>query len=550
MSEGSLDQGLFVNYVLSLLLRKIVVPSGYHDQVKAVKQMQMDDVSGLVDSLTDFAVQSASVEFDVETDSEEFTSILREWLNERINIEYNGKIPIGINALAEEYYKERWKSSSFPVLKIDKWDNIKGVIVPTQMYFVDGGSIYSKDINEKDDNLKVLNYDYYLGSKLEASNKLDKNCIFAKCFGRWYEEYPTPYLIKRGVYHNWKIIQAIKKNETQILDQLIPYLLSIKKGTEALALQNVKTYSDPELKQVIADMQSLMDEIKGTKLSDKQVQSPIRATMFDEEIKHLIPDVSAMFDAKIFTVAERGILSGLGFIDIAEAVSSSRKESVLNPKAFITEIKSGVKDFKNHILKLLILKIKEKNKDRKKYINSNFYMTHSPVKTFMTENFKDKIRQLYDRGRISSQTAVELIAEIDFRTEVHRREKETKQGIETKMFPVIVRNDEGKGEIDNPKKPSNIDKNDKEIPDKKTDKTEKQEYDMGAKKPDINLEGAPYPSIQSLPTNIKKLSLKKQRAFMKAWNRAYYYKLAKTKNKKLAETYAFKVAYSVIKRIK
>ena len=95
------ESGMFINFVLSMLLKKIVVPSGFHDQVKVVKEMQVDDVSGLVDSLTDFMINTASVEFTIETENDKFTQILKKWLN-TINIAYNGQIPSGINPLARE----------------------------------------------------------------------------------------------------------------------------------------------------------------------------------------------------------------------------------------------------------------------------------------------------------------------------------------------------------------------------------------------------------------------------------------------------------------
>jgi len=591
---ASLDAGLFVNFALSLLLKKIVVPSDYENQVKAVKEMQMDDLSGLVDSLTDFAVESASVDFSIETDNEQFTKILKKW-SSRVNLDYS-QIPSGIQELSKEYFKVRWKYSSFPVLKIAEWEEMDGITVPTKMFFVDGQSIVARDIDEEDENLKVTNYDYYLGSKKEDKYKLEKNCIFARPYGRWFDKYPVPYLIKRGVYHNWKIIQSLKNMQSKILDQIIPYMLLIRKGSEGLAVNDIKTYSNPELEKVVEDMQSLMDEIKSTKVGEKSIKSPIRATNYDEEISHLIPDLKSIMQPELFAQAERNILSGLGFIDVIQGISDTRRESVLNPKGFVTEIKSGVEGFRG-ILKELVFLIQEKNRKHTKYMNSEFYVNASPVKAFMTDGFKQQIRQMYDRGRISSQTAVELIAEVDFTTEVHRREKEEKEGISKKMYPVITRNQEDKG-IDLPKKePKKEDKNGKPLPDDKVDPTEREEYDIGAKyncscpkckfkriapegkhcneikcpkcgssmrrvnrpgtgRPDkspnakktkAELEGSPYPTIQSLPPAVKKLSKKKQRTFMKAWNRAYYYKLAKTKNKKVAETYAFKVAYSAIK---
>ena len=135
--------GMFMNSLFSLLLKKIIVPTNYHDRVECVKTMLEDDVSGLVDSLTDFSVQTASVNFGIETDSSELTKILKKWLD-NINSPYKGQIPRGIKPLAQEYFKERWKSSSFPVLKITKWDTINGISVPSKMFFVDGGSIHSE----------------------------------------------------------------------------------------------------------------------------------------------------------------------------------------------------------------------------------------------------------------------------------------------------------------------------------------------------------------------------------------------------------------------
>jgi len=394
--SASLDAGLFVNFALSLLLKKIVVPSDYENQVKAVKEMQYDDVSGLVDSLTDFAVQSASVDFAIETDNDQFTKILKKWLD-RVNLDYP-QIPSGIQALSQEYYKVRWKYSSFPVLKIAEWDEMDGITVPTKMFFVDGQSIVARDIDEDDENLSVTNYDYYLGSKKEDKYKLEKNCIFARPYGRWFDKYPVPYLIKRGVYHNWKIIYSLKNMQSKILDQIIPYIMLIKKGSEGLATNNIKTYSNTELQQVVEDMQSLMNEIKSTKVGEKSIRSPIRATNFDEDIKHLIPDLGTIMKPELFAQAERNILSGLGFIDVIQGISDTRRESILNPKGFVTEIKSGVEGFRG-ILKELIFLIQEENKRHKKYVNSTFYVTASPVKAFMTDDFKEKIRQLWSRNR-------------------------------------------------------------------------------------------------------------------------------------------------------
>ena len=532
----SVTNTTWLNFLLSRLTHKIIVPSDFHSQVSAIQNMLSDDVSGLVDSLTDFSVNAATVDYNIETSNSELTNKLKRWLN-LINIGYNGMIPVGIKALAKEYFKERWKNSSFCVLKIAKWEGVDGIIVPTKMYFVQGESITAADIDDKDDNLNLLSYQYYLG-KSENKNLLDKNVIYSRPYGRWYDKYPVPYLIKKGVYHNWKIIESLKDKESQILEEIIPYMLLVKKGTEGLAKENIKTYSNEELQNVIDQFQTLMNEMKNVSMNDKNVQSPIRATNFDEEIEHLIPDLKVIFSPELFTVAERGILSGLGFIDIAEAISSSRRESILNPKIFMEEIRAGVEDFKQ-ILNQLALKIIEKNQDHRKYMNSDLYITSSPVKAFMTDEFKQELRLQWKNGQLSSQTYAEMVGEVDYRTEVYRREQEAKDGIDYTMYPHLTDNQEDKG-IDlpgeNPKK--EIDKNGNPIDDDKIESPEN--YNLSSKKNDLEI--APYQKINDLPSRVKNnMPPNLQKVFLKVFNQAY----ATYHN----DSRAFRIAWGVIKKL-
>jgi len=266
--------------------------------------------------------------------------------------------------------------------------------------------------------------------------------------------------------------------ESQILDQVIPYLLLIKRGSDALATSGTKTYDTNELKQILADFQEIYTQLKNSNIStDKaSVQMPTRVATHDEDIKHLIPDLSTIFDSKLFVQAERNILSGLGFIDGIQGVSDTRRESVLNPKIFIEEVRSGVEDFRQ-ALNTLIMLILEKNKSKIKYKNEDFYITASPVRSFMTDEFRNILRQMYDRGRLSSRTYAELVGEVDFETEVNRREKEAKRGIESTMYPQIVQNMEEKA-VDLPNEKENYDINDKELPEDKTNETEKKEYEF------------------------------------------------------------------------
>lgn len=646
-----MDSAILSNLVLSLLLKKIVVPTDWTGQNNVIKLMLTDDMTGLVNSLTQFAVSSAKVDFSIETSSERLNDLFKRWLD-TLNMDLSATAPIGIKALAEEYFKERWMGSGFCVLKIAKWEKIEGseLILPTKMYIVDGSSVRAEDVDEKDENLKLDSYKYYIGTNFSPKYEIkNSSSVIHRPYCRWYDKYPVPYLIKQGVYHNYKIIESLKTRQTEILDQIIPYLLLIKKGTENLAISNTKTYSDSELTNVIEQMQELMTDLKSTNLSDKTIKSPIRATNFDEEIKHLIPDVGTMFKAELFEEAERNILSGLGFIDVVQGVSSTRREAVLNPKAFVQEVNSGVEGFKEILSHLLVL-IKLQNDSHIKYNSSDFYICSSPVKAFQSEEFLTNVRSLYDRGCLSKKTYAELVGQVDFETEIYRREKESKSGVDYIMYPQLTQNNEDKGIDIQGKNPNS--ENPDDIPDDKKG-IEKQNYNMSSYDEDIieddivnsleeeielsalkkkvrvteqylryrqvepnkfdeksfrtvtlspskgiksivgkikgtktttiqsylfnksrwtdktakvwldehssafvstiekyDIVQAPYTQLTELPDYIKKLDIEKQRAWIKIFNNAYRTKLAQTGDNKQAEKYAFRVANSVIKRVK
>jgi hypothetical protein len=435
-----MDTAFLGNALFSMLLKKQITPTDFKSQCLAVKSLLFDDVTGLISVLTDFAVSSAKVDFTIETNSDKFNEIFKVWL-ETLNIDV-GTVPIGIKALAEEYFRERWQGSSFAVLQIAKWDKVAGtdLILPTKMFFVDGSSIHAEDKEENNNNLSIDSYQYFVGEAKQAINS--KSAIINKP-GRWFDKYPTPYLIRRGVYHNAQIIKSLKNKQTEILDQIIPYLLLAKKGSEALS-QAGTSYSQTQLQEVANQFQDLMTELKTMSLGDKQVKTPMRVTNYDEDLKHFIPDLSTIFAPVLFEQAERNILSGLGFIDVIQGISSTRRESTLNPKAFITEVNDAVESFKD-IMKQLLVLIKYKNDTHIKYTNSDFYVCSSPVKAFMSDEFKTSIRSLYDRGCLSKRTYAELVGEVDFKTEVYRREKEAKDGLETIMYPQLTQNMEDKG---------------------------------------------------------------------------------------------------------
>ena len=643
---------MILNYILSLLLRKIVVPADFHNQVECIHAMFRNDMTGLVDVLTDFAVQSANVDYTIEAENEQLDRTLNNWL-QTVNASY-GTFPMGIKSLAKEYMQERWKSSSFCVLQITHWskDPDSNMILPDQMVFVDGGSIHATEKDKNSDVLTVDSWDYYIGKDEKNLLKTGTH-IVNRPYTRWFDKYPIPYTIKRGIYYNYKIIESLKKKEIEVLDQIIPYMMLVLKGSEGLAVNQQKTYSQPELQAIVGQFQELYENLRVMHLDDKQVKTPIRVTNFDEEIKHLIPDLKTLFATELFEQAERNILSGLGFIDIIQGVASNRRESVLNPKAFIQEVNSAVGDFKLILNQLLYL-IVEKNASHIKYNASKLYVSNSPISSFMTDEFKARLKECYDRGNLSRRTYTELTGEVSYETEKYRRAVEAEKGDDYTMFPPITQNQEQKGVEGYPENPpTNPNAKDKKVlPDRQPGTPEADNWDYSsleydepmaielveadkdedilelAKKNDVReteqylryrqqdpskfekdsfrtivlspskgikaiigrLQGkktttvqaylfkkdkwqkadskawveknhpaysstiheadlvtAPYNALANLPPAVKKLSAEKQKHWRGAWNGAYRYMLSKGKSPKVAETYAFRVAWSSVR---
>ncbi len=537
-----INTNLFLNNILASLTKKIVVPGDFHSRVEVIKDMLENDVTGLIDVLTDFSVQSASVNYSIETDSDGLNAILKKWLT-KVNIEYLGRVMPGIDAVAEEYYKERWKGASFPVLKLGGWQRIDGIRLPTKLLFLDGGSIYAHD-KDTSTQLSVSSYDYYLTNKKIIKNKLHKDVIITNPYGRIFDKYPTPYLIKRGVYFNYRVIASLKDRQNEILEQIIPYMFLVKKGTDMLATNHIKTYGDKELKKLYNKFEEMMDKLNTIEAGDKSKKSSLRVSNYDEELKHLIPDLSTIFDRALFSTAEKSTLAGLGFIDIAEAVSDSRKESILNPKVFIEEVKSGVKDFKK-ILNVLMLMVWEQNKGNVKYKNTEYRIVSSPIKGFMTNEFKKELRLLWKHGKVSNQTYCELVGELDFEIEKQRREREAKDGTENLMYPPISDNaekdisfEENQRQVDLKNKKT-TDKNGREIPEDKTDKSQsKDKYTVSSKQ----LVTAPYKTTNDIDKKIRdSLSPDLQKTFMQVYNDAY-----DTYN---SDVRAIRTAWAVIRKI-
>lgn len=524
--------GTSLSKIFDIQGNKFIVPSDFQGRCSHIEAMLEDDMSGLVDTLVSFMVTAALVDIRIETNKDtQLNNIFERWMKQ-LNIGVEGITP-GIKSLAKEYFIERWKSSSFAAFRIVEWKDFDGYYLPNKIICLDGSSIYAED--PESDKVTVSGYDYYLGRKKETKISGDESIIYSKINARYFDKYPIPFLIKRGIYYNWLLIKALKSNQTKVLGKVLPYLMLMTKGNQELLQMGKMALTNEEYTQMTTEFQNMVRNLNSL---DGSNVAGAYATSYDTKIDYKIPDLTPLFKAELFQMAERNILCGFGLIDIVDLVSSNRKESVLNPKAFISEIQNGIEDFKQ-IIYQIVYKIQnyEQNQRNKKYNNVDCNILSSKPVIFDSIEMKNLLRQLYERGLISKQSAVEQIANMEFDTEVYRRKTETKEDLNDTMYPPVILNQE-----DSPNETQDI--NNEEIPEDKQNPIEKQKYNMASF--DLVLEGSPYKSIDQLPENVKKLSPDKQDKWMKIFNNAYFYALGKFKSVKKAETYAFRVAWSKV----
>jgi hypothetical protein len=389
----------------------IRVPNDFRKQVLETKELLKDDPSGLCNTLADLSIRSALVDYRIETDNDNLTEFLNRWIDS-VNIELLGTVPTGLEALAKEYFRERWKGSSFLVLRT-LWEDQENVRVPTSLFFVDGEDVVINTPNDGAVNLGDEKYAIRLqsGSKQAGKNKdnqiplptsEDEKVFVQKPFESWSTRYPVPFLIRRGIFHNSKFLQLLTSKGEFIVSKALEYLLVLKKGTEGLAKDLQITYSREDLEKVNEELKKLIDDKKTSE------GFPSYTTNFDTDITEYIPDYGKAISNNLYAPLEKRILAGWGVIEVVDSVTvGSRRESVLNPRPFVAEIEQGVEDFKsllNDLIKTIIIQNKQKHP---KWMNAKIRIVNSPVKGFMTDNMRTLLRSLYDRGALSKRTFIE-----------------------------------------------------------------------------------------------------------------------------------------------
>jgi len=507
---AGLATGLFEKFLEYLYKTgEISIPSDFHGQVSAVNIMLGNDITGVISTITDYAINSASeAQFKIESSDQTLEDLLSLWL-ENINVNIDG-VPTGIKELALEYYKERWAGSSLCLMRLSQWKKISignnSITVPTVLWFVNGGSVFIKRTNEK--NFKLGSDAYYLDEamKISVPAKKEEKIIIQKPYSRWYTKYPTSYLIKKGVYKNFRGLEVLSEKSDEVISKVLPYLFMIEKGDKDVFLQKDVDYTNDELKTLVDSFKTALEKYKGYK-----GDIPVNAVPFDQKYSHLIPDLKGMLSEELYRQGYRAILAGLGFVGVMQGVGNTREQEVINPKPFVAEVNAGVDGFKSMLMDVIRLIIVENKYDHKKLFSDKNYLkvVNTPL-NINTSLILDDIRSAYIYGTISVQTYQEVLG-IDPDQELERMKKEWSDGLREIYYPHLIQNSEDKG-VDAviPTTKKQIEKN-----------TEKEKKPTTMNKAEKVLEEAPYKNLDELPEYIKKMTVKCQETFMATFNSVY-----------------------------
>lgn len=438
----------YVKDLISLFSAETIsIPKLYREKVLAVKDLLNDDPCGLTAAILDMAITSAIVQYRVDTDNTNLTDALNKWLG-TINQDLRGKIPTGLDALAKEYFRERWKGSSNLLLRTF-WTKQDGLELPTTLFFVDGEDI-KVDSGTKDGMIVLGQEKYYLKAgqpnnmKPEITDddiplpKENNEMIFVqKPFETWGTLEPVPFIIKRGIYRNSKFLELLTSKGEFIVAKALEYLLIIKKGSEKMLLEGNISYS----KENLLEINQNLKDIIARKRSEEG--APTYTTQFDTDFSDYIPDYKKVINNEIYGAIEKRIIAGLGLIEIQGGVTAStRREATLNPKPLIAEVNQGVQDFKSLIGDVVQEIIARNKSSHRKWMSAQVDITSTPVRAFMDKDAQAMFRSLYDRGLLSKRTLTEIIGDVDFDLESQRREQETALGLDDLLYPPVVQNQE------------------------------------------------------------------------------------------------------------
>lgn len=413
--------------------KRIVVPDEFHARMASIHSIFDNDYTGIVATIIDFMVGTGTVPMNFLTDNENLTKDLQDWSIHQLNKGINLDIPKGLKALTNQYMRERFRSS-FLCLNI-VWDKIGELILPGKMWFSDGASI----IVEQDADGRLDKTKYYLGNKdneIKFETKYT-NALISKPYNMWYDAYPTPYLVRRGVLYNSMLKKSLIEKQSDVIEEMIPYLLMIRAGDANLVAKNA-------MGDIEAQLTKVKDSLKKAK-ADRAANLGTPGDMilrgrYDLQLDQFIPDLTKLINTAIVEPVNYDILAGLGLIEL-QGFSSNRQETILNPKVLVEEIMTAIMDAKalyDNVVDLII----EKNVSlHPKQMNKEIRIVPGVAKAFLTDDMRKLIKDYTNTGLVSIEDAFEGLPQgFDFEVSKNRRQNEANHGYEDLFFPRVILN--------------------------------------------------------------------------------------------------------------
>lgn len=510
LTVGAL-QAEILNLMNAALSEK--VKKSFSGQCEQLEKLMKNDYSGLIKPLTQYAIDNASeTKYTIVTQNSNLDKILNEWLS-NLNDNFIGKFEVGVNGIAKEYFRERWQKSSLIVLRI-QWKDYDGILLPSNMWLMDGSSI--EMVQKNDSDARTLdNFIYYIdkSKKQVIPDNKYKSFLVQKPFNSWADTQITPYLVGSGALQHFLVLEQLVGKGQEALSRVLPYILALSVGSDTGKARGERI-TKAKLDDVRDAFRAFLDDYEA---NPREI--PLSTLPYDAKLQHIFADLSKLFDKNIYEGSISRILSALGIIEIMQ-LSSTRAERILNPEPFIAEVNAGVKGFKDLLTDVIRMVIYKNQENHRVWFSTrnNIIIKNTPLR-INVKQILDRIEKAYDKGVTTIKTYQEAL-QLDPDTEKIGRLQEEKEGDLITFYPRITVNRENQG-IDVPERP---------------ERPIKEEMEEGK----ITNEEitAPYDKNSDLPDSVKVLPEDAKSLWREVFNKSY----------SKGEDYARKVAWTVVKK--
>ena len=427
------NSDLYFKQVMSKLLSsgsRISVPKDFHGQMPKINDLLANDYTGIVSTIIEFMVTTGSVPMQFVTDNSNLTAKLNDWANHKLNAGISMDIPRGLKALTAQYLRERY-TSSFIVLNI-VWEKIDGLILPSKMWFLDGSAVI---VSSEDGDLGTKKY--FLGDEdNEIKDGKTTSVLIRKPFNAWYDDYPTPYLVKKGVVYNALLKKSLIEKQADVIEEMIPYILALRAGDANLMMKGAMG----DISKQLSDVKDSIKEARRNKKYQHSEGDMILKGRYDLSVEHLVPDLTKLFNDSIVKPVNNDLLCGLGLVEL-QGFSSDRQEAILNPKVMVEEIINAVNDVKALYEEVTDLIIEKNASLHPKHMGQDIRVVPGIIKAFLTQDMTKLIKNHVDTGILSIEDAFEgLPSGFDFEISKMRRQNEKDNDDENLFFPRVLMN--------------------------------------------------------------------------------------------------------------